>query len=397
MPATVELPSRYSTDHRPAARPPARHRGIRRSARRPRPLLPRLAGLPPARRPPARVRLRTRRPHHFPRPARRRLFPPAQPGRTLAEWPQLLGELADALGLDEFRVLGVSGGGPLRARRRLGIARTHSRRLRRVQRAAAGGSGRHAPPSIPPINGCCTPIAPAPSSCAGSSAPRAPWRDCAHRSGCAPGCCAPCPRPRPKRWAITTSSSPASPTTASPGASGADGLYGDGSVYAQPWGFPLSEVRIPVRLWHGKLDRNFAWQLAEEMVAQLPNCEPPLPRRRSPLLPSPSATAAPSSPTCWPTIPPSHETAHPPLSVRRHGHLLRPAVPLRLHQLGLRRRQRATATGHAQPRKLSRSISGELLRIDAPGGYSLNHLHTMAGFSLSFDIAVMQRRFGYPF
>jgi hypothetical protein len=55
---------------------------------------------------------------------------------------------------------------------------------------------------------------------------------------------------------------------------GADGLYRDGAIFAEPWGFPLHEVHVPVRLWHGMEDRNFAWELAQEMVAQLPNCEP---------------------------------------------------------------------------------------------------------------------------
>jgi pimeloyl-ACP methyl ester carboxylesterase len=35
-----------------------------------------------------------------------------QPGRTIADWPQDVRALADALGLDRFAVLGVSGGAP---------------------------------------------------------------------------------------------------------------------------------------------------------------------------------------------------------------------------------------------------------------------------------------------
>lgn len=35
-----------------------------------------------------------------------------QPGRVLADWPQDVAQLADALGLERFAVLGVSGGGP---------------------------------------------------------------------------------------------------------------------------------------------------------------------------------------------------------------------------------------------------------------------------------------------
>jgi pimeloyl-ACP methyl ester carboxylesterase len=31
-------------------------------------------------------------------------------------------------------------------------------------------------------------------------------------------------------------------------------------------------VRVPVRLWHGKQDRAFSFQLAEELASRLPNC-----------------------------------------------------------------------------------------------------------------------------
>src|SRR5262245_36926099 len=34
------------------------------------------------------------------------------PGRTLADWPADVAEFADALGIERFAVVGVSGGGP---------------------------------------------------------------------------------------------------------------------------------------------------------------------------------------------------------------------------------------------------------------------------------------------
>jgi pimeloyl-ACP methyl ester carboxylesterase len=54
---------------------------------------------------------------------------------------------------------------------------------------------------------------------------------------------------------------------------GAQGVMADAQIYAQPWGFPLEEVRVPVRLWHGKQDRAFSVRLAEEVAARLPNCK----------------------------------------------------------------------------------------------------------------------------
>lgn len=53
----------------------------------------------------------------------------------------------------------------------------------------------------------------------------------------------------------------------------ADGLMVDAEIYAQPWGFPLEEVRAPVRLWHGKKDRSFHWSLAESLGKRLPDCQ----------------------------------------------------------------------------------------------------------------------------
>jgi pimeloyl-ACP methyl ester carboxylesterase len=53
----------------------------------------------------------------------------------------------------------------------------------------------------------------------------------------------------------------------------AAGVMTDADIYAEPWGFRLEDVRVPVRLWHGKKDRTFAFRLAEQIAARLPNCE----------------------------------------------------------------------------------------------------------------------------
>src|SRR5215475_8973014 len=37
----------------------------------------------------------------------------------------------------------------------------------------------------------------------------------------------------------------------------AEGVIADAQIYAQPWGFTVEDVRVPVRLWHGKEDRAF--------------------------------------------------------------------------------------------------------------------------------------------
>jgi pimeloyl-ACP methyl ester carboxylesterase len=53
----------------------------------------------------------------------------------------------------------------------------------------------------------------------------------------------------------------------------AEGVMIDAQIYAQPWGFVVEDVRVPVRLWHGKEDRAFAVRLAEEIANRFPNCK----------------------------------------------------------------------------------------------------------------------------
>ena len=52
----------------------------------------------------------------------------------------------------------------------------------------------------------------------------------------------------------------------------AHGVMADAQIYAEPWGFRLEEIRVPVRLWHGKADRSFSFLLAEQVASRLPNC-----------------------------------------------------------------------------------------------------------------------------
>jgi pimeloyl-ACP methyl ester carboxylesterase len=53
----------------------------------------------------------------------------------------------------------------------------------------------------------------------------------------------------------------------------AEGVMIDARIYAQPWGFAIEDVRVPVRLWHGIEDRAFAVRLAEEIANRFPNCK----------------------------------------------------------------------------------------------------------------------------
>ena len=52
----------------------------------------------------------------------------------------------------------------------------------------------------------------------------------------------------------------------------AEGVLADAQLFAQPWGFSLSELRVPVRLWHGDSDRSFSLGMAREMAEKIPHC-----------------------------------------------------------------------------------------------------------------------------
>ena len=52
----------------------------------------------------------------------------------------------------------------------------------------------------------------------------------------------------------------------------AQGVLADAQLFAQPWGFSLNELRVPVRLWHGDSDRSFSPGVAKEMAEKIPNC-----------------------------------------------------------------------------------------------------------------------------
>ncbi len=53
----------------------------------------------------------------------------------------------------------------------------------------------------------------------------------------------------------------------------AEGVIADAQIYAQPWGFAIEDVQVPVRLWHGTQDRAFSVRLAEQVAKRLPNCK----------------------------------------------------------------------------------------------------------------------------
>jgi pimeloyl-ACP methyl ester carboxylesterase len=54
---------------------------------------------------------------------------------------------------------------------------------------------------------------------------------------------------------------------------GARGVLQEMALYTQPWGFSLSEIDMPVQLWHGSLDETVPILHAETLASRLPACE----------------------------------------------------------------------------------------------------------------------------
>ncbi len=208
-----------------------------------------------------------------------RIISPDRPGisasslhreRTLLDWPPLVRQLADHLGLGEFRMLGISGGAPY-------VFATAYAMPERV-RAIAVVSG--APPIVdladhlgllplyrwmlalhrrnPKLLRLCFRIARPLASVRMSvkiarsllrflqPCDREALRDVAAFNACFES--------QRRAWR-----------------GGAEGVMLDAQIYAQPWGFRLEDVDLPVRLWHGKMDRTFSYRVAEEVEKRLPN------------------------------------------------------------------------------------------------------------------------------
>jgi pimeloyl-ACP methyl ester carboxylesterase len=197
-----------------------------------------------------------------------------QPNRTLLDWPDVIEQLANHLGIERFHIFAISGGAP--------YAYAAGVRLRERVRAIAIVSG--APPIVDladpagllrlyrrmlalyrtspkllralfylarPIAAIRPPIRLRPlllkilqlQACDASA-----LRDSAAFEACFES--------QRRAWRAS-----------------ARGVMADAEIYARPWGFRLEDVDVPARLWHGKQDRAFSVRLAEEVAQRLPNCQ----------------------------------------------------------------------------------------------------------------------------
>jgi pimeloyl-ACP methyl ester carboxylesterase len=196
-----------------------------------------------------------------------------QPDRKLTDWPHLVERIADYLGIHDFRMLAISGGAPYA----YATAATMPERVRAI--AIVGG----APPlaEISDTNGLlplyrwmlslyrtqpqllrrlfylARPVL--------SLRPPLRFRPLLLKMLLLRPCDAESLRDAAAFEAIFESQRRAWRASA-------EGVVADAQIYAQPWGFAIEDVRVPVRLWHGKQDRAFSVHLVEELAKRLPNC-----------------------------------------------------------------------------------------------------------------------------
>ena len=54
---------------------------------------------------------------------------------------------------------------------------------------------------------------------------------------------------------------------------GARGIVQEATIFIKPWGFSLSDIRVPVHLWQGDQDKNVPVAMGERMAAEIPNAK----------------------------------------------------------------------------------------------------------------------------
>jgi pimeloyl-ACP methyl ester carboxylesterase len=196
-----------------------------------------------------------------------------QPDRRLTDWPRLVERIADHLGISDFRMLAISGGAPyayaaaaaMRERVRaiaivggapplaeltdtegllplyrwmLALHRTRPRLLRRLFYLARPVLSLRPPVRLRPLLLKMLLLRP----CDAESLRDAAAFEAIFES-------------QRRAWRAS-----------------AEGIMADAQIYAEPWGFAIEDVRVPVRLWHGKQDRAFSVHLAKELAKRLPDC-----------------------------------------------------------------------------------------------------------------------------
>jgi pimeloyl-ACP methyl ester carboxylesterase len=192
------------------------------------------------------------------------------PGRTVLDFAADVRELADALELERFSVVGVSAGGPYA----LAIAHQLRARVRRVA-VCSSLSPLFAPHRTPGmlrrIRLALSLVARAPGLCCavGDAVLPVIARHPELLSHVIAAHAAPSER---ERLARPAERSAASTSFLDAAAGGVAGMVEDFLIYSREWGFPLEEIYGEVHLWHGLDDALVPVEHALALAATLRRC-----------------------------------------------------------------------------------------------------------------------------
>ncbi len=194
----------------------------------------------------------------------------SQTGRRIVDWPNDVVDLAAALGLDTFAVLGSSGGAPYAA----ACGALIPSRVRAVG-VLGGVAPADAPGFLSSMSGPLRMM-----FRLGRSAPavlRLLFRlnlRAVRRGGPRAGDRMAAWAPEPDRILLQRAEVSGGFMACFEEAcrQGTAGPAEDISLIARPWGFDLDAVKVPVMLWHGELDRNVPVTAGRYLASAFPNC-----------------------------------------------------------------------------------------------------------------------------
>jgi pimeloyl-ACP methyl ester carboxylesterase len=193
------------------------------------------------------------------------------PGRRLLDWPADVAALADALGLEHFPIVGVSGGGP----HALACAAALPTRVAAV--ALVGGPAPMDQPGVQTdmlrINRLAVRLADRLPAWTAAWPTRLGSR-VMHRYPLLTMRVIAAPAAAPDRAALTSPLGVAESiqTIEEAFRRGTRGLIDDISVLSHPWGFAPADIRVPVYLWQGMLDRNVPVGSGRYLADSIPTC-----------------------------------------------------------------------------------------------------------------------------
>jgi pimeloyl-ACP methyl ester carboxylesterase len=195
-----------------------------------------------------------------------------QPGRTLLDWPNDVAALADALEIDQFAAIGLSGGGPYL----LACAYKIPRRL--TSATVISGLG---PLDQPGVNVGMDRS----NHIVLGIAKRTPWwlirlilapavsmvqRDPAAASKYLP---ASAPQVDKDVFARPAVQAMNRADLLEACRNGVDGLSWELALFTHPWGFRLEDINMKMYLWQGEADTTIPLSMGKYMARTLPNCQ----------------------------------------------------------------------------------------------------------------------------